>query len=48
MQSLDARHEAQRILTFAAKDPMSAFQLIERQLGVVVLRTQVLLSCAAS
>lgn len=44
MQSLEPRTEAQRILTIAGDDPLGAFQILERQLGVVVLRTQVLLS----
>ena len=44
MQSHDPRAEAQRILSLFGGKPADAFQLVERQLGVVVLRTQVLLS----
>ncbi len=39
-----ARDEAARILKLARDDHFQALQVIERQLGVVVLRTQVLLS----
>jgi len=42
----DARagDEARRILALAGADTFSAFQVLERQLSVVVLRAQVLLS----
>jgi len=39
-----ASDEANRILGLTGKDSLAAFQVIERQLGVLVLRTQVLLS----
>jgi hypothetical protein len=44
MQSLSTRDEAARILELADGNHFQAFQVVERQLGVVVLRTQVLLS----
>lgn len=39
----DPRTEAQRILTLA-RDPLKAYEIVERQLAVLVLRTQVMLS----
>lgn len=39
-----AGDEAARILALSKDDPLTAFQIVERQLGVLVLRTQVLLS----
>jgi hypothetical protein len=39
-----ARDEAQQVLALTGGDPLRAYELIDRQLGVLVLRTQVLLS----
>ena len=39
-----AREEAESILTLASGDRLRAFDLVERQLAVLVLRTQVMLS----
>jgi hypothetical protein len=44
VKSLPVREEATRILKLAGDDHLEALQVVERQLGVVVLRTQVLLS----
>jgi hypothetical protein len=44
VKSLPVREEASRILKLAGDDHLEALQVVERQLGVVVLRTQVLLS----
>lgn len=41
---MTAREEAQRILDGVGADRFAALQVLERQLGVLVLRTQVLLS----
>jgi hypothetical protein len=41
---MTAREEAERILKFTGADHFGALQVLERQLGVLVLRTQVLLS----
>jgi hypothetical protein len=38
------KHEASRILRLVNGDPLKAFELVERQLSVLVLRTQVMLS----
>ena len=39
-----AREEAQQILTLVRGDALAAYDLVERQLGVLVMRTQVMLS----
>lgn len=39
-----AREEAQQILTLVRGDALAAYDLVERQLSVLVLRTQVMLS----
>jgi lysylphosphatidylglycerol synthetase-like protein (DUF2156 family) len=39
-----ARDEAQSILTLARGDTLKAYEMVERQLSVLVLRTQVMLS----
>ncbi len=39
-----AREEADKILTLAEGRPAQAFEIVERQLAVLVLRTQVMLS----
>jgi hypothetical protein len=44
VKSLSIREEAVRILKLAGDDHLEALQVVERQLGVVVLRTQVVLS----
>jgi hypothetical protein len=41
---MTVREEAERILKLASADHFSALGILERQLGVLVLRTQVLLS----
>lgn len=38
------RAEAARVIGFLGGDALRAFELVERQLGILVLRTQVLLS----
>ena len=40
----DGDREAERILALVKGDPLEAYRILERQLGVLVLRTQVLLS----
>jgi hypothetical protein len=44
VKSLPVREEAARILKLAGDDHLKGYELVERQLGVVTLRTQVLLS----
>ena len=39
-----AREEAERILQLCGGDTLQAYQMVERQLSVLVLRTQVMLS----
>jgi hypothetical protein len=39
-----AREEAASILALTSDDPLKAYELVERQLNVLVLRTQVMLS----
>ena len=39
-----AREEATSILALTSDDPLKAYELVERQLNVLVLRTQVMLS----
>jgi hypothetical protein len=39
-----ARDEAQQVLALSGGDALRAYELMDRQLGVLVLRTQVLLS----
>ena len=39
-----ARQEAERILALAKGDTLKAYEMVERQLSVLVLRTQVMLS----
>jgi hypothetical protein len=39
-----AREEAARILQLTSDDPLKAYELVERQLNVLVFRTQVMLS----
>src|SRR5438270_13446068 len=39
-----AREEAERILQLAKGDTLKAYEMVERQLSVLVLRTQVMLS----
>jgi hypothetical protein len=39
-----ARKEAERILALAKGDTLKAYEMVERQLSVLVLRTQVILS----
>jgi hypothetical protein len=43
-ESIGLRDEARRILRLAGDDALRAFDIVERQLAVLVLRTQVLLS----
>src|SRR5215475_6772072 len=38
------REEAARILRLTSDDPLKAYEMVERQLSVLVLRTQVMLS----
>lgn len=40
----NTRDEAERILRLAKNDPLRAFGMVERQMSVLVLRTQVMLS----
>lgn len=46
MPDTDTRDEVRRIIAFSNGDQARAFELVERQLSVLVLRTQVLLSLA--
>jgi len=39
-----AREEARRILSLTSDDALKAFEIVERQMNVLVLRTQVMLS----